>query len=287
MGFKKHFFLISQIMLIFIVVIFCCSCDKKELKIKNSNLKLWYKQPATKWTEALPVGNGRLGAMVFGKVYQERIQLNEESLWAGSKINNNNPKALQSLPKIRKLLFAEKNKQAYDLINKTLLGTPPRIRSSQTLGDIFFEFDSTENYSNYKRELCLETGICSISYHVGSNEVTQEIFCSAPDNILVVKLAGKDGATINTTISLLREKDAEISSDGKNRLLMKGQIIDEADSLSGAAGAHIKFAAILQAVTEKGITTVDNNKLIVKNANSLQLIFTAASDYNIEKLDFD
>jgi len=86
---------------------------------------------------------------------------------------------------------------------------------------------------------------------------------------------------------LLREKDAEISSDGKNRLLMKGQIIDEADSLSGAAGAHIKFAAILQAVTEKGITTVDNNKLIVKNANSLQLIFTAASDYNIEKLDFD
>jgi len=104
--------------------------------------KLWYQQPATSWNDALPVGNGRLGAMVFGNVYNERIQVNEESLWAGKRIITNNPEALAALPEIRRLIFEGKINEAYRLGNQSLLGTPPRFRSYQTLGDITLSIDA-------------------------------------------------------------------------------------------------------------------------------------------------
>jgi alpha-L-fucosidase 2 len=268
-----------------LVIFFDCN-DSNTNNIDNSHVKLWYKQSAQKWVEALPVGNGRLGAMVFGNVYHERIQLNEESLWAGSKIDNNNPNAFKNLNKIRELLFEEKNKQAYELINQSLLGTPPRIRSYQTLGDIFFEFDSTSNYTEYKRELSLDTGIHKISYKIGSEKYSREMFASAPDNIIVVFLSGENNARINTSISLGRERDAEISTI-KNKIIMKGQIIDEPDPLRGPHGAHMKFAALLQAIPDDGEISIEENKLFVKDAKALTLLFTAATDYNISKLDWD
>jgi len=94
--------------------------------------KLWFKQPARDWNEALPVGNGRLAAMVFGQVQKERIQINEESLWSGQKINNNNPEALPHLREIQHLLLDGKNLEAVRLADKYLLGTPPRVRSYQS-----------------------------------------------------------------------------------------------------------------------------------------------------------
>ena len=262
-----------------------CGVSKSN-EINNSHVKLWYKQPAQKWVEALPVGNGRLGAMVFGNVFHERIQLNEESLWAGSKINNNNPKALKNLEKIRELLFEEKNKQSYELINQSLLGTPPRIRSYQTLGDIFFEFDSTTNYTDYKRELFFDSGIHKVSYKIGAKKYSREIFASAPDNIIVIHLSGENNARINTSVSLSRERDVDVSANN-NTIIMKGQIIDEPDPLRGPDGAHMKFTTILQANHDGGKISTNENKLIVKDAQSLTLLFTAATDYNISKLDWD
>jgi alpha-L-fucosidase 2 len=275
----------SYLVFTLLVIFFDCN-DSNTNKIDNSHVKLCYLQPARRWVEALPVGNGRLGAMVFGNVYRERIQLNEESLWAGSKIDNNNPNALQNLDKIRELLFKEKNKQAYELINESLLGTPPRIRSYQTLGDILFEFDSTANYSDYKRELFLDSGVHKVSYKIGSEKYSREVFASAPDNIIVVFLSGEDNARINTSISLGRERDAKVSTN-KNKIIMKGQIIDEPDPLRGPHGAHMKFVAILQAIPYGGEVLTTENKLIVKNAKALLLLFTATTDYNISKLDWD
>jgi len=284
----------NSISKLFILLIFICttvvfSCvlnEDKSNKIDNSHLKLWYKQPAQEWIDALPVGNGRLGAMVFGKVYHERIQLNEESLWAGSKINNNNPKALKHLDKIRELLFKEKNKQAYELINESLLGTPPRIRSYQTLGDVFIESDSTIEHTNYKRELSLDTGIHRANYMIGTEKYHRETFASAPDNIIVFHMSGENSAKINTSISLIRERDVEISVNN-NKIIMKGQIIDEPDPLRGPEGAHMKFAAILQAIPDGGEILTEENKLIVRDAKSLTLLFTASTDYDILKLDWD
>jgi len=146
-------------------------------------LKLWYKQPAKIWEEALPVGNGRLGAMVFGDIKKERIQLNEESLWAGSPINNNNPEAFKNLPEIRRLLLNGENDKAYSLSERTLLGTPPGVRSYQTLGDLFLDFGAnTSEVKNYRRELDLKTGITKTEYEQNGVVFTREVFASAPAN---------------------------------------------------------------------------------------------------------
>ncbi len=276
--------LLIVISFFFVFVLFC---SNKKMELTNSHLKLWYQQPAKEWTAALPVGNGRLGAMVFGQVFQERIQLNEESVWAGSKINNNNPQAQANLPKIRDLLFAEKNDQAYELIEKSLLGTPPRIRSYQTLGDLFLEFDSTETYSHYQRELNLETGLTSMQFEIGGKKFRREIFCSAVDDILAIRLAGETGATISTTISLTRSKDAVSFFANEQQIILQGQIVDEPDSLSGPGGAHLKFAALLQVQPEGGKVSAADNHVLIRDAKAVTILFTAATDYNIEKLDFD
>ena len=109
--------------------------------LDKSDLKLWYCQPADEWVEALPIGNGRLGAMVFGRVEHERIQLNEETLWDGHKFNRNNPEALNALPKVRQLLFEGRNQEATDLAAEKMMGIPPRIKSYQSVGDLRLKFD--------------------------------------------------------------------------------------------------------------------------------------------------
>ncbi len=118
----------------------------------QTDSRLWYRQPAVKWTDALPIGNGRLAAMAFGGTRQERFQLNEETIWAGSPLNDINPGSLQYLDSIRQLLFTARNKEAYDLTRLHMLGTPPRIRSYQTLGDLFIDWhDSLAPVSDYRR----------------------------------------------------------------------------------------------------------------------------------------
>jgi alpha-L-fucosidase 2 len=181
---------------------------------RNSNLRLWYDSPADVWDEALPVGNGRLGAMVFGTVDRERIQLNEESLWAGTRINNNNPLALRYLDEIRELLLTGRNDEALALAERYLVGTPPDIRSYQTLGDLFLEFDygaaggDALAVEHYIRDLDLQTGIASVEYGIGERSYRREVFASAPDNIIVINISGDDGAVFGVTVKLDRERDA-------------------------------------------------------------------------------
>jgi alpha-L-fucosidase 2 len=276
--------ILSYIIAVFSLQFFIISCIKKST---DENLKLWYKQPAQKWVEALPVGNGRMGAMVFGKVYKERIQLNEESLWAGERFNTNNPNALKDLPKIRTLIFKEKIKEAYELGNKSLLGVPPRIRSHQTLGDIFIDFDSTAVFSDYKRELVLPTGICRTTYQINGIHFTREVFASAPDNIIVVRLSADKKEAIRARVMLTRAQDARTRAITNNTLLMVGQIIDETTEEQGPGGEHMKFAAKLIALNSGGEVTAEDNTLILKNNDHVTLLLTAATDYNLDKLNFD
>ena len=125
----------------------------------TNNLVLWYQKPAQEWTDALPIGNGRLGAMVFGGVTQERIQLNEETLWDGGPRDTNNPKALEALPKVQQSLFDDKNEEATQLAGETMLGVPERIKSYQSLGDLFLAFSHDQEHTAYRRELNLNTGL--------------------------------------------------------------------------------------------------------------------------------
>ena len=124
----------------------------------NIGTTLWYRQPAAQWDHAMPLGNGRLGAMVFGNVNRERIQLNESSLWMGGTMERDNPQALKHLPEVRRLLFAGAPADVYRLADKYLMARPQRLQSYQTLGDLRLTFDHEEHIGDYRRELDLDSG---------------------------------------------------------------------------------------------------------------------------------
>ena len=268
------------------LIVRCGGYDNQQAE-KNT-LTLWYKQPAEKWVEALPVGNGRLSAMVFGRIDQEIIQLNEESLWAGSQINNNNPETAKHINEIRKLLLEEKNDRAFKLAEKYMLGTPPRIRSYQTLGDLYLDFPhNKDSVENYKRGLDLSDGLSSVQYKCNDILYKREVFISAMDNVIVVHLSADKNARINFTLSLKRTKDALTKSISNNMLLMDGQIVDDENPLSGPAGAHMKFSTKLKVLNEGGNVSAEDDKLCVKNADEVTIVITAATDYNLDNLNFD
>jgi len=262
--------------------------------------RLWYRQPAREWTEALPVGNGRLGAMVFGNPAEELIQLNEESVWAGGPINNNNPLALKNLAEVRRLLFAGQFEKAGQLAEKTMLGTPPRIRSYQPLGDLRLDFvlpagsaapvAARKSWTFCERDLSLREGVAGVVFEDLSGRTwTREVFASAVDDVLVVRVLGGPGAKIDVRVRLHRERDAVTAAVSPNELVMTGRIVDAADPLAGPGGAHMRFAARLLALPEGGrvAATEDGAALRIADASSLTLVLTAATDYDNRKLDFD
>jgi len=193
--------------------------------------RLWYRQPAKDWNEALPVGNGRLGAMVFGGPTSEIIQLNEESLWAGCPIDNNNPKAREYLPEIRRFLFTGEYEKAGELAEKTMLGKPPRIRSYQPLGDLRLDFGGEgkqasasaefDGLKSYERDLRLREGIAAVVFEdAAGRKMTRKVFVSAVDDVLVVRIVGGPEARIDVRVRLSREKDASPAAGWSRRPLI-------------------------------------------------------------------
>lgn len=156
--------------------------------IPAQDLKLWYTHAAETWNDALPVGNGRLGAMVFGRVNTERIQLNEESLWAGKNINVNNPQAKAHLREIQQLVLSGQNQKAFDLGEKYLVNTPPGFRSYQTLGDCNLDFGEQGQALNYRNELDLTSGIVTTTYTINGVSFRRQVFASVPQNCIVVRI---------------------------------------------------------------------------------------------------
>lgn len=271
--------------IVLFIVLAIPACDKKA---KEISYHLWYKQPAVEWTDALPVGNGRLGAMVFGNIEKERIQFNEESLWAGVRRNCNNPLSLEYLSEVQQLLLQDKNNEALILAQKYLMGIPPRIRSYQTCGDVFIKMDiDTSNVSGYNRSLNVNTGISSTVFHINGNEITREVFASAPDNCIFIHINSSNERLINGSIHLSRKQDAQVQAAGTSTLVMEGQIIDPADPQRGPGGAHMKFASLLKIIDTDGMVSHENNALSVKNASKVTMALTATTDYNLEKLNFD
>lgn len=279
-----------------LITIIACKTEDKEQSI---DLRLWYNQPAADWLEALPLGNGRMGAMVFGRTDIERIQLNEESLWSGSQINSNNPKSLENLPEIRRQILDNNITEALNLVSRYMVGTPPRVRSQQTVGDVYLDFGERE-ISDYYRELDLQTGISKVTYTANGINYTQKVLASAPDDLIAISLKTSEKGALNLKIRLEREMDAKTTADGK-MLVMTGQVDDNLDSIinhrgiyiplnesvHGPKGLHMRFEARLIAFNKGGKISVENNMLVVGNASELTLLITAATDYNIEKLNFD
>jgi alpha-L-fucosidase 2 len=266
--------------LIFILISSGCTGQK-------SNLELWYSKPAADWNEALPVGNGRLGAMVFGNPVNERIQINEESIWAGSKINNNNPEAFPHLKELQKAIFDGEYKKAEELANKYFVGTPPRVRSYQPLGDLLINYQWKAPVTDYRRSLDLHTGISSTTYSADGGEVSQTVLASSPDNALIIRITATGSSKISALFEMKREKDAVITVSEKGIIYLNGQIKDEEDPRSGPAGDHMRFASEARFKLTDGSMSVENNSLKVTGATEVLVVLTAATDYNINLLDVD
>jgi len=253
----------------------------------NQAIELWYDKPAANWNEALPVGNGRLGAMIFGGPLIETIQLNEESIWAGSKINNNNPEALKNLPALQNAIFKGDIRKAEELANAFFIGTPPRIRSYQPLGDLKITYLRDSSFSEYRRSLDLEKGIAETRLKVNGKTYIQRVFSSAPDNSIVIDITSKGGGLITALFELTRERDAVISATDDGKILLTGQIMDEDDPLRGPGGEHMKFAAEARFEVRKGTLSAENNTIRVNDAARITIVLTAATNYNLFRLDTD
>jgi len=268
------------LVILFLSLFFNCAAQQ------DSSLLLWYRQPAANWNEALPVGNGRLGAMVFGGVETEHLQLNEESLWAGKHIDVNNKDAAAHLKEIQQLLLADSNAKAFNLSQKYLLATPPKFRSYQPLGDLYIDFGQQRSVRNYSRKLDLTTGIHTTTYTTENGSITREVFSSAPDNCLVIRIASTQKKGLTCKVTLTRERDATITAT-QDRLSMNGQIIDVPDSLNGPGGPDMKFHTLVKARATGGRLQATGNVLYITDADAIVLYLTAATDYVFSKLDLD
>lgn len=185
-------------------------------------MTLWYEQPAKKWTEALPVGNGRLGAMVFGGIDQERIQINEETIWAGPPVPGPHDRIRQSMAKARQAWFAGDYAKAHKVLQAAL---PPRIspRSYQTLGDLGLEFNVEGRPENYCRELNLDSAIVTTRFTINGVTYIRQVFCSAVDQVIVVRQRASRPGVVSMTVSLTRPADFETKALANNTLVMTGQ----------------------------------------------------------------
>jgi hypothetical protein len=238
---------------------------------------LWYREPAGIWEEALPIADGNLGAMIFGGVADERIQLNESTLWDGYPLDPNNPEALKALPEVRRLLFKDKNNEAVTLAEKTMLGRPSGVKPYESLGELWFS-TPTLSASDYQRSLDLSTAVTTTKYISAGVEYTRESFASLTDKVIVVRFTANKKRKINFELTLKREKDAVCTADSSDpvSLILNGRLPIK-DSLGNQRG--IKFAARVKAIADGGIVTVDGKVLTVKNATTVILFISGATNY--------
>ncbi|MCX7983903.1 MAG: glycoside hydrolase family 95 protein [Bacteroidetes bacterium] len=279
--------LVSFVTVVLVLSVFLGTVVLEGRQGKTPRYRLWYRHHATDWeNEALPVGNGRLGAMVFGNPTVEQIQLNEESLWAGSKIDNNNPNALKYLPDIRRLLLNDSVAEAYTLAEKYLSGIPGKLRSYQVLCNLYVTFlDTAKEVTRYYRELDLETGIARTTFTRNGKIIDCEIFASAPDNVIVLSFRSSARGGLDMDMTLERKQDATISVEN-NAISLHGQIIDKDDPQRGPGGAHMRFYAQVQPLIHNGTLRGENTKLMFRNGTELVLLINAATDYTIDSLNF-
>jgi len=237
-----------------------------------SDMKIWFTKPADSWNDALPVGNGRIGAMVFGGIDKERLELNEESVWTGQPVWNANPDALVSLPAVRKLLFEGKYKEAEELAQKGILGSKPKnpLATYQALGDLYLYFGRQRNISNYKRELDIEDAIARVSYTSGQVNYKREIFSSAPHQAIIIRLTADKPGSISFTTFLSRPgNNATIQSAG-NEISLREHI---------GNGIGVKIYTRLKVLPDGGTLSSGDDSIRVDKANSVVILITAATDY--------
>lgn len=273
------------------------SCNSSD--DNKAELKLWYKTPApatvmdssngwqddAHWLSAMPLGNGSLGAMVFGDVHKERIQLNEETMWSGSYEECDNSDAPKYIEEIRNLLFAGKYREATELTNRTQIckglgsgggnGSTVPFGCFQTMGDLWIDFANKKQYENYRRELSLNNAMATVTYRQDGVNFKRNIFISNPDQVMVVHLTADKKKQISFTCKMTRPERFSTRTEN-DQLIMSGALAD------GKGGNGLEYMVRLKALSEGGEITLTDSTLTVSNADEVTLLMAASTDYKLE-----
>ena len=269
-------------LLFFWVVLFpvCSLSEKTDVKDGTKALKLWYGNPASQWLEALPVGNGRLGAMVFGAATKEHIQFNEDSLWTGIPRDYSNPTAFESLAEIRELLFEGKQQDAHNLAGEKFMSIPLRQERYLPFGDLWIEFEETQDYTEYRRELDLERAVVSVHYKSEGVTYSRTVFSSYPDQVIVVHLTADKSKKLNFSVNLTTpHKESEVNVSG-DKIVLKGKVSEYFYRRENEIRPSIiKFESQLKILENNGQLHKDGEKLHITKASKVTLILTSATSY--------
>ncbi len=232
--------------------------------------RLWYAKPAEKWTEALPIGNGRLGAMVFGGVPDERIQFNEDTLWKGQPHDYVRAGAHDHLAEIRQLLFAGKNKEAEAVTRTNFLSDPVRQKAYQPFGDLRLHFDNQSNATNYHRELDLDSAIARVTYSAGGVNYKREAFASYPDQLIVLRLTADQAGRVSFTLKIdSPHTNSQTKAFAPDTLALTGQV----------ETGGLRFESQVRVIKTGGEISTNGDVITVRNADSATLLLAAATSF--------
>ena len=247
----------------------------------EGSLVLWYDEPAGEWVEAMPLGNGRLGAMVFGGVEEERLQLNEDTFWSGRPYDPNNPEALEHLPEVRRLIFAGEYRAAENLINRHLMARPLLQCNYQPIGDLVLRFagdgEVAGNVEGYRRDLDLDTAVATVAYTRGGIRYTREVFSSPVDQVLAVRLTADRPGSVTFEYTLRSpQAGVDVSVEGDDTVVMKGE--GGGSGRNGIPG-EIRFETRARIIAEGGEVQSADETLSVAGADSAVILLAAATSY--------
>lgn len=243
------------------------------LSAKAEELKLWYKAPAKEWTQALPLGNSRLGVMVYGNPALEELQLNEETVWGGGPHRNDNPEGLSHLAEVRQLIFADKTREAEDMLNR-YFKTPQNGMPYQTIGSLKLHFDGHDNFSNFYRDLNIEKAVATTRYTVNEVNYTRELFASMTDNVIIMRITADKKGALNFT--------ADYASPivGLEVKVREGKLI-----LNGRGSDHEGIKGVIRVENQTCIKTTDGKveegekNLKVSDATTATIYISAATNF--------
>ncbi len=241
----------------------------------NSATTLFYETPATQWTEALPLGNGRLGAMLFGGVEKEQIALNESTIWSGSPHNYDNPAGLEVLPEIRRLIFAGEFEEAHRLTDAHFMGLPVRQMPYSTPGDLLLQFDEKKGeITEYRRTLNLQDATHRVEYTQNKVRFLRESFVSHPDGLLVMHLTSDTPAQIAFRASFSTPLEMKTEAFAPDTLVLRG-MTGEAEGIAGG----VQFTTLLKAIPHGGSVNIEEGVLVVENADSVTLLLSIGTNF--------
>ena len=237
-------------------------------------MTLWYRRPAVEWEQALALGNGRLGAMVFGGIVQEHITLNEDTLWSGGPYDPTNPDALAALPQARALIFAGQYSQAHKLVESKMMARPLWQAAYQTVGTLHLSFPDVPAVESYRRDLDLDTAIARVSYQANGVHFVREVFASPVDQVIVVRLSADKPGQITFSARLTTPQSATATTAADGTLVLAGR-----NGPSPAGPGQLKFQARTRVVAMGGKTTVGKDVVAVEGADTATLLVAIATSF--------